>query len=144
MHQFKITKRTLEGHGSVPTMPRNVNFIVNPSEEFLQIVDKNDQDDSYQDEEMNRLLWNPNTPRPLRKLSNKIKMYQVMADNKYRNREFLYVYDYGDGWEHQITSTGRVEQASHFCCGRWRGSPMRRGRWRTHWLAETGSSISSE
>jgi Plasmid pRiA4b ORF-3-like protein len=55
-------------------------------------------------------------PAPPNRDSSKVKLFTVLEDPKTRGKNIVYNYDFGDGWEHIITCTGRTDSTTCFVC----------------------------
>lgn len=62
-------------------------------------------------------------PRTPEKPSDKLKLYEILEDARYRGNELEYEYDFGDCWTHEITATGRTGQSDQFVCVAGEGHP---------------------
>jgi hypothetical protein len=48
--------------------------------------------------------------------SSKVALFKVLDDPKTKGKTIHYNYDFGDGWEHVITYTGRTDATAYFVC----------------------------
>jgi hypothetical protein len=48
--------------------------------------------------------------------SSRVELYQILDDPKTEGKTIHYSYDFGDGWEHVITSIGRADSTTNFVC----------------------------
>ncbi|KAI1325396.1 MM3350-like domain-containing protein [Xylariaceae sp. FL0255] len=55
-------------------------------------------------------------PKTLQKKASSYKLYQLFEDTKYRDKDIIYTYDFGDNWEHYITIEGRTDATEDFIC----------------------------
>ncbi|KAH9907212.1 plasmid pRiA4b ORF-3-like protein-domain-containing protein [Xylariomycetidae sp. FL2044] len=55
----------------------------------------------------------PNTPE---KKANEYKLYQLFDNPRYRDRDIIYTYDFGDNWEHHISIIGRAPFSPGYKC----------------------------
>jgi hypothetical protein len=62
-------------------------------------------------------------PRTPEKLSDRVKLYEVLEDMRYRDNELEYEYDFGDCWTHEVVVTGRTQHSEHFVCTGGEGHP---------------------
>ena len=58
---------------------------------------------------------NMRAPTPWRN-SRKIQLYKYLENPSYKQKHLIYVYDYGDGWQHSITLLGRGKKTEKFIC----------------------------
>ncbi|KAG8625716.1 hypothetical protein KVT40_006117 [Elsinoe batatas] len=72
---------------------------------------------------------------PPSKDSSRMKLFQVLDNATTKAQPFTYEYDFGDGWEHVITCTGRAPTTDHFVCldGEGHGCAEDVGGWHS-WL----------
>jgi Plasmid pRiA4b ORF-3-like protein/MYND finger len=62
-------------------------------------------------------------PRTPEKVSDKLKLYEVLEHADYRGNSLEYEYDFGDCWTHAITVTGRTRRSNTFSCTDGGGHP---------------------
>jgi hypothetical protein len=48
--------------------------------------------------------------------SSKVTLFKILDDPKTKGKTIHYNYDFGDGWEHVISCTGRTDATAHFVC----------------------------
>lgn len=53
-------------------------------------------------------------PRTKQKNADKHKLYQLLDDPQWAGKEIVYVYDFGDNWEHFLTVEGRAARSDNF------------------------------
>ncbi|KAE9971120.1 hypothetical protein BLS_002770 [Venturia inaequalis] len=55
-------------------------------------------------------------PRTVEKVAQRTKLWQILDDAKYTGQDMEYHYDFGDGWNHEITLKGREKATDRFTC----------------------------
>jgi hypothetical protein len=91
-----------------------------PRENLLRIIAKPQGGFGAIDEMHSGMRSHPQTPE---KRSDKLKLYEILEDTRYRGSDLEYEYDFGDCWTHAITVTGRTNHSTTFSCIAGEGHP---------------------
>jgi hypothetical protein len=86
-----------------------------PRQFLLRVAERPEGDGAFGaiDRMHERDRQHPRTPECM---SHMIKLHTVFDDEKYKNHELEYMYDFGDHWAHVIQVVGRADTTSKFVC----------------------------
>jgi hypothetical protein len=91
-----------------------------PRENLLRIIAKPLGGFGAVDDMYSGMRSHPQTPE---KRNDKLKLYEILEDARYRGRGLEYEYDFGDCWTHAITVIGRTDHSTTFSCIAGEGHP---------------------
>lgn len=91
-----------------------------PRENLLRIIAKPEGGFGAIDDMHSGMRSHPQTPE---KRSDKLKLYEILEDARYRGSDLEYEYDFGDRWTHAITVIGRTDHSTTFSCIAGEGHP---------------------
>jgi hypothetical protein len=91
-----------------------------PRENLLRIIARPQVGFGAVDDVYSGMQSHPQTPE---KRSDKLKLYEILEDARYRGSGLEYEYDFGDGWTHAITVIGRTNHSTTFFCIAGEGHP---------------------
>ncbi|KAK4233289.1 plasmid p 4b orf-3 family protein [Achaetomium macrosporum] len=68
--------------------------------------------------------WQRKHPRMVEKQADQWALWKVFDSAKYRGKQVIYMYDFGDKWEHYLTVEGRADVTDRFVCLSGTGHPV--------------------
>ncbi|KAI1661041.1 plasmid pRiA4b ORF-3-like protein-domain-containing protein [Daldinia decipiens] len=85
-----------------------------PDQPLLRVVDPNMEDESFEFDF--QPSWALQRPKPIEKKASSFMLCNFFDDPKYASYKMVYNYDFGDGWEHEMTLLGHDDATHDFVC----------------------------